>query len=358
MFYFFDYNMHGNVWEWCQDWFLEKLSGGIDPSGATKGPYRLFRGGAWRTGGQNCRSAKRERTSISYRNDYQGLRIALLPLGKTLPAITPAISSNHPIKIGQKPGEEWSGNGLQMKFCWCPSGKFVMGSPETELGRDGNQEKQVVVVIAQPFWMGKNEVTQAEYTKVMGNNPSSFQVVDGENTGRFPVEKVSWTEAAEFCRKWTEAERVAGRLPQGWEYRLPKEAEWEYACRAGTTTATAFGNSMSSLQANFDGERPYNGAELGPSIGRTTAVESYPPNDWGLHDMHGNVKEWCLDSYDEVPSDWIGPKIASANSYRVYRGGHWGGSGDNCRAADRIMNTPSSRYEFLGFRVALVPSGK
>src|SRR5439155_14541379 len=138
-------------------------------------------------------------------------------------------------------------------------------------------------------------VTQAEYQAVMGDNVASFQesgrnraVVVGMDTGRFPVDQATWHQAVEFCRRLSE--REPGRT-----YRLPSEAEWEYACRAGTTTAFHFGGTLSSHQANFDGDRPYGNAPRGPFLGRTSAVGSYPPNAFGLHDMHGNLWEWCAD---------------------------------------------------------------
>ena len=131
------------------------------------------------------------------------------------------------------------------------------------------------------FWLGKYQVTQAEYERLVGSNPSYFAKVAGQDTKRFPVENVDWNEAMEFCRLLTERERQAGRLPSDWDYTLPTEAQWEYACRATTTTATAYGNSLSSKQANFDGNFPYNTASKGGYLERPSAVGGYPPNRWG-----------------------------------------------------------------------------
>ncbi len=267
---------------------------------------------------------------------------------------------------GTEAGDLWSENSLKMAFRWCPAGAFLMGSPEDERLR-GSGELQHRVGLTRGFWLGQYEVTQSEYESVMGTNPSYFsssskgssQVAD-QDTSVFPVESVSWEDAVAFCRKLTEQDRRTGTLPLGWEYRLPTEAQWEYACRAGTSTATSFGSSLSSRQANFDGDRPYNGASKGPDLGRPTRVGSYGPNAWGLHDLHGNVWEWCRDRhginyYAVSPSS--NPAGPSKASYRVMRGGSWSDFGQLCRAANRIGYTPTSRLYFLGFRVAAVPSG-
>ena len=156
-----------------------------------------------------------------------------------------------------------------------------------------------------------------------------------------------------FCRKLTEQERTAGRLPTDWEYTLPTEAQWEYACRAGTTTATAFGDRLSSTQANFDGNYPYNAAAKGPYLERTTEVGSYAANAWGLCDMHGNLYEWCRDWYDkqlQASDDPVGPASAS---YRVLRGGRWSSHGRYCRSAHRTSDDPSYRVNLDGFRVSI-----
>jgi formylglycine-generating enzyme required for sulfatase activity len=235
---------------------------------------------------------------------------------------------------------------------WIPPGTFTMGSPPSERDRYSDEGPQTLVTISRGFFLGKYEVTQREYLAVMGSNPSWF-------TGDLdrPVERVSWYEAVAYCERLTQQERAAGRLPAGYEYRLPTEAQWEYACRAGTTTATAFGDSLSSTQANFDGNYPYNGGARGPYLGRTTKVGSYSPNAWGLYDMHGNVWEWCADWYsDSYPGGRVtDPQGPTWGLDRVLRGGGWFSVGLNCRSAIRFRFNPSDWYYVLGFRVALVP---
>ena len=193
---------------------------------------------------------------------------------------------------GSKAGDEREVAGI--KLCWCPPGRFTMGSPPGEPERRPGED-QVEVTLTRGFWMGKYEVTQGQWKRVVGKLPGELtaELPEGDD---FPVGNVNFAEAEAFCRKLTELARKSGELPEDWEFRLPTEAQWEYACRAGTTTATAFGDKLSSKQANFKG-KPYNGAEAGPSLGRAAKVGSYPANAWGLHDMHGNIFEWCRDWY-------------------------------------------------------------
>jgi len=236
---------------------------------------------------------------------------------------------------------------LGLEMLLVAPGNFLMGSPENEVDRSSD-ERQHRVRISQPFWLGKYEVTQGQWKDVMGDNPSRFSGND------LPVEQVSWEDAMGFCAKLNKQESSLGRLPAGYTYSLPTEAQWEYACRAGTTTATAFGDSLSSRDANFDGDDPYGGASKGPDLNRTTAVGSYLPNAWGFYDMHGNVHEWCHDWYEDYPggsvTDPVGP---SSGTSRVLRGGGWLDFGRNCRSADRLGYGPGVRGSFLGFRLSL-----
>ena len=243
-----------------------------------------------------------------------------------------------------------------------PAGTFVMGSPASEPVRYDN-ETQHTVTLTKGFCMGKYEVTQAEYLAVMGNNPSYFQ------GGNLPVEKVTWYDAVAYCVALTARERSAGRLPAGYGYRLPTESEWEYACRAGTTTPFHYGNELRSGMANFYGydeyppcgTSPYWYCCYNPSgifLGRTTSVGSYAPNAWGLYDLHGNVFEWCQDWYAPYPGGAVSdPQGAPTGSRRVHRGGFWYFGAYGCRSAYRYGDgrDPSDRHDGLGFRVVLAP---
>ena len=246
-------------------------------------------------------------------------------------------------------------NSIGMKLALIPAGEFLMGSPVAEDDRDYN-ETQHGVRITEAFYLGVYEVTQSEYERVMGRNPSYFSSrgggednVSGQDTSRFPVEKVNWEDAEEFCRRLsgTLNERRAGRV-----YRLPTEAEWEYASRAGTTNAFHFGSRLNGREANCDGDSPYGTSTKGPNLERTTRVGAYGANAFGLYDMHGNVWEWCSDWYDKHYDG------ESAEDYRVYRGGSWYGNAAYCRAAFRGRNLPTYRSINLGFRVVVVSTGQ
>jgi formylglycine-generating enzyme required for sulfatase activity len=222
-----------------------------------------------------------------------------------------------------------------------PAGTFQMGSPATE-EREGSDEVPQHQVKVRSFYMGKYEVTQAQYRAVVGTNPSRFK-----NCDQCPVEQVSWNDAVEFCRKLSQ---ITGR-----EYRLPTESEWEYACRAGTATEFAFGSSLSSEQANFDGNNPYGGAAKGEYRQKTTPVGSFQPNAWGLYDMHGNVYEWCEDwfhdSYNGAPTDGSVWLSGGERNSRVFRGGSWNELGKHLRSAGRANLPPTTRNDVVGFRV-------
>jgi formylglycine-generating enzyme required for sulfatase activity len=265
---------------------------------------------------------------------------------------------------GRRAGEVREDNELKMKLCWCPRGKFRMGSPPNEPDR-GHNEGPVQVTLSHGFWLGQYEVTQSQWKSIMGSTIREQRVDQRNGEGPdHPMYLVSHAEAEDFGRKFTDNERAASRLPSGWEYRLPTEAQWEYACRAGTTTATAFGKRLSSVDANFHGAAPYNGAAAGPFLDKTAPVGQYRPNAWGLYDMHGNVWEWCRDGtgglsfYDNVEplKGGVDPVGRVAAPGRVMRGGSWRIPGRDLRSAFRLPRPRDFVYCDLGFRVALVPS--
>ena len=234
------------------------------------------------------------------------------------------------------------------------AGTFQMGSPVTPLGvapyfNQPQSQPVHAVTITQPFWMGKYEVTQSEYQAVMGSNPSFFQ---GANR---PVEQVTWNQAVAYCDALTVQEAAAGRLPSGYEYRLPTEAEWEYCCRAGTTTEFHYGSALVCSQANF--AYSYHTSSSCSATG-TAVVGSYAANAWGLHDMHGNVWEWCLDSWDgsaNYPAGSVSDPYVTSGPGRVIRGGGWSIISNYCRSAFRYWLDPDFAYFFLGFRVVCAP---
>jgi TonB family protein len=234
-------------------------------------------------------------------------------------------------------------NSIGMELVYIPPGEFMMGSNSSD------DEKPIRrVVFAEGFWMGKYEVTQGQWRSVMGNNPSHFSNCGAD----CPVEQVSWNDAKEFIS------RLNARN-DGFIYSLPTEAQWEYAARAGTTTAFAFGDSLSSTQANFNGNYPYGNSPKGPYLQTTTKVGSYNPNAWGLYDMHGNVWEWVEDiwasSYQGLPTDGSANVTRGDSSRRVLRGGSWIDLGNLTRSAFRFRLAPAVRdtYSF-GFRIVAI----
>jgi len=234
-----------------------------------------------------------------------------------------------------------------------------MGSPAGEPERRPGED-QVEVTLTRGFWIGQDEVTQRQWKRIVGPFPGNQSAGEGDD---YPLTTVNFAEAEHFCRKATEAARAAGELPEGWEFRLPTEAQWEYACRAGTRTATSFGDQLSSTQANFQG-KPYNGAADGPSLRKAAPVGSYPPNPWGIHDMHGNVFEWCRDWYHARLPGGPDPDLHSANATalenrtgslsRVRRGGCWADEGWPCRSSFRLRFEPERKHDHIGFRVVCV----
>jgi formylglycine-generating enzyme required for sulfatase activity len=243
-----------------------------------------------------------------------------------------------------------------MTFVPLPKGTFYMGWN----GEKGSAKK---TEIKENFEMAVHTVTQGQWQALMGKNPSWFSRDGGgkdkvkdikdEDLKHFPVENVSWDDCQEFIKKLNEQEKG-----KGWVYRLPSEAEWEYACRGGATSAEECSyhfyfakptNDLSSKEANFNGNFPFGKADMGPNLERTTKVGSYASNKLGVYDMHGNVWQWCADLYDPK-----GTEVGA--SFRVFRGGCWRVYGSYCQAAERSAFTPSFRHFNLGLRLARVPS--
>lgn len=221
--------------------------------------------------------------------------------------------------------------GVIQRFRWLKPGKFLMGSPLSEVDR-GDDEFQHEVTLTQGFWLADTACTQALWLAVMGSNPASF--TDSPNN---PVERVRWDDVQGFIKK-------LNSLAAGLHLRLPTEAEWEYACRAGTNTLYSFGNDITKQQVNYF-----------KNVGQTIPVKSLPPNPWGLYEMHGNVCEWCQDWYGEYPAEPVtDPAGAGGDTgLRVVRGGSWFNGGRLCRSASRFWDTPDVRDDNLGCRLAL-----
>jgi len=231
-------------------------------------------------------------------------------------------------------------NSLGMNFVPIPAGTFMMGSPSSESERN-NDETQHRVTLTKPFYMQTTEVTQGQWRAVMGGNPSYF----GNCGDNCPVEGISWDDCQSFIATLNQTEGTT-------KYRLPTEAEWEYACRAGTTTPFNTGNCLSTDQANYNGDYPYTGCPSGIYRQAPVPVKSFSPNAWGLYDMHGNVLEWCSDWHGAYPGNEVtDPDGLSNGTARVLRGGSWYNIAQICRSANRLGYMPVYRYGDLGFRL-------
>src|SRR4028119_1399220 len=289
----------------------------------------------------------RNNFSNRYQNAGEALQALLFlsqppgtPALKTLEFQTVTVNSTGQI-TNRRQGEvgvftENIGNGVTLDMIAIPGGSFVMGSPTTELQRENNENSQHTVNIS-PFFMGQYEVTQEQWQVVMENNPSNFKSI--LRSKKVPVDNVTWDGAVKFCHRLSQK--------TGKTYRLPSEAEWEYACRAGTTTPFYFGETITPGLVNYDGNYPYGAAPKGLDRKQTTDVESFRPNAFGLYDMHGNVWEWCSDkwhdNYNGAPNDGSSWETGS-HDYRVRRGGSWNSNAVNCRSANRNRNLLSNRY--------------
>ncbi len=225
--------------------------------------------------------------------------------------------------------------GIAMVF--IPAGEFMMGAPDAEPERGDDETPQQTVKIAKPFYLGKYEVTQGQWVALMEANPSACQ-----DDSSLPVEQLSWSDCVAFCTK------------AGDGLRLPTEAEWEYACRAGTTTPFYCGETLSTDQANCDGTVAYGSGAAGENREKTLPVGSFAANPWGLHDMAGNVYEWCQSLFKSYPYPSVdSPDDPAAEGLRVLRGGSWADPLDYCRSANRRRSDPTAKTASYGFRVAV-----
>jgi formylglycine-generating enzyme required for sulfatase activity len=340
------YDMSGNLWEWCEDDWHGNYIGAPDDGTAwidndnRSQSEKCVRGGSWFTHPICCRSAYRSRRNRRVNNDYDTFRVVCvstvtstqLPIAPVTSTPLPKVSPPPPSSPSPPPAKltlftENLPKGVTLEMVGLPAGKFLMGS----FGSD--DEKPPHQVKVNSFAIGKYPITQAQYQAVMGNNPSYFK-----NNPQNPVECVSWNYAKAFCQKLS---RITGKT-----YRLPTEAEWEYACRAGTTTRYYFGDDANQL-----GDYAW---YYGNSGGKTHPVGQKKPNGWGLYDMSGNVWEWCEDNWH---GNYIGaPDDGSAwldndNDYPIVRGGSWYLNPDRCRSAYRVSYYRRVNYNHYGFRV-------
>ena len=348
------YDMHGNVCEWCLDWFDDYPTTKVtDPAGPDTGTERVHRGGCWYYDADACRSAFRHCMEPEDKDSTIGFRVVLSPVhqnddtppGPDDPPVDPPVD---PPAVDVTPGKNAAiplSDTVNLEMIWVEPGTFTMGSPTDELGR-WNNETQHQVTLTQGYWLGKYEVTKSQYKVIM----DSWHAPTDES-----VTSVDWYDAKSFCSYLTNIEREAGRLPEGYVYTLPTEAQWEYACRAGTTTALNSGKNLSDKEQcpEMDevGWYQYNSDKTTQTVGQKK------PNAWGFYDMHGNVYEWCLDIYSNYPTEPVTDPTGPDGGmlYNIIRGGSWGDAASDCRSAYRNAIAPGEYYSNVGFRVALVP---
>lgn len=259
-------------------------------------------------------------------------------------------------KTGRPAGEVRSNIDLGMKLVWCPPDEFLLGSPARDENAQADEKPQNYVMLTRGFWIGRTEVTRAEWFKVMETRPWGEESEAERST---PASHITWNDALEFCKQLTKRERQANKLDGALRYTLPTEAQWEYACRAGSETLFHFGDSSDGTQSNVNGEFPTGVLRTGPFRGQLVAAGSYPPNKWGLVDMHGNVAEWCLDNYstdayqqrtDGITKD---PVFQNGSADHALRGGGWSDDCADTRSARRRKMQGDRRLPFVGFRVIL-----
>ncbi len=401
------YDMLGNVGEWTNDWYANYSHAPSPDSVQMEGHWhRVVRGGSWETEGAQCRAASRFSEPSGFRSSQIGFRAIIAPI--TTPPLPAALPLEQRLP-GHDAGEARLIAG--MPFRWCPptgAQGFSMGSPVSEAGHQ-EDETAHTVILNRGFWMAETQLTQFQWKDLMGvgvreqatkalADDTRYKISGKMQTfrefaglGRNDVDKltygdgptkpmhyVNWAEAVEYCRRLTQAERTAGRLPATWEFRLPTEAQWEYACRAGTKTSTYIGdmkiigeNNGTLLNqiawyggnsgVNYSGEGwaagDYPNKEFQFDTAGPRGVAQKQANPWGLRDMLGNVYQWCEDWYDDYPQGVVtDPVSAQPGDERSARGGAWDATAMDCRAARRDGITPTYRDNDLGFRIILAPT--
>ena len=353
------HDMSGNVEEWCSDWYGRDYYNGSpnrDPLGPDKGTKRVLRGGSWFNSAKYTRSASRSSGSPDRRKAYSGFRV-LRSLIKLDPIEQARLKKEEEARVetvrlerarmAKRIAADKSAiylkqpdvtNSMGMKFRQIPAGEFLMGSPVSEEDR-GDDETQHRVEISRAFHLGKYEVTQGQWKQVMGTAPWKGKQFVKEDADH-PAVYVSWDDAVAFCKKLSKRD--------GMKYRLPTEAEWEYACRGGSTSTYHFGDDDKDL---------YKSASFGGGFNSARMVGEKPCNNFGLYDMHANVYEWCNDWYQKgyyQKSPRRDPDGPNTGSSRVLRGGSFSGSRDKCRSAHRVGLRASTSSFHMGFRVVLV----
>jgi formylglycine-generating enzyme required for sulfatase activity len=339
------YDMHGNAWEWCQDWYDEGqyvIAEADDPAGPSAGSVRVRRGNGKGFVAAGCRSAFRDYAEPGLRDDFTGFRVALAPTDNVGHRIVAAPEKpKQPGAAAKNLAKELTldlRGGIQLEMALIPAGEFLMGSREEDPGATPQHR----VRITKPFYLGRYLVTQEQWQALMGGNPSNFK------GSMNPVDQVTWNQCQDFLAKLNLM--TGGKAGK---FVLPSEAQWEYACRAGSTTRFCCGDDEKQLA---DCAWYMNNSE-----NKTHIVGEKKPNAWGLYDMHGNVWEWCQDWWNEgyyvsaPPDDPTGP---FTGAFRVSRGGGWYDVPKRCRSASRNPKGPDDRSLDLGLRVALIPADK